>query len=125
MAVRAMRTSPARTCATEGCFTKPAMLKRIYLINMDGVEPGQPVKKVGYIDLLNMQDPNGVARLGKREDGRFTFPFVTIEDVDRVDENHIIVANDNNFPFSKGRSVSDRDNNEFITLEVGDFLKAK
>jgi len=110
---------------TEGCFNNPAKLKRVYLIDMDGVEDGQPVKKVGYIDLLNIQDPNGVARLGKREDGRFTFPFVTIEDVDRVDENHIIVANDNNFPFSKGRSVSDRDNNEFMILEVSDFLKAK
>jgi len=109
---------------TEGCFTKPAMLKRVYLIDM-GVEAGQPVRKLGYVDLLNIQDPDGVARLGKREDGIFTFPFVTIEDVDRIDETHIIVANDNNFPFSKGRSVSERDNNEFIVLEVGDFLQAK
>jgi len=110
---------------TEGCFEKPAMLKRVYLINMDGVGNGEPVRKVGYIDLLNIQDPDGLARLGKREDGIFTFPFVTIEDVDRIDEDHIIVANDNNFPFSKGRSLTERDNNEFVILEVGDFLKAK
>ncbi|MEW5420687.1 esterase-like activity of phytase family protein [Amorphus sp. 3PC139-8] len=110
---------------TNACFDSPAKFKRIYLINMDGVESGQPVKKVGYIDLMNIQDPNGLARLGKREDGRFTFPFVTIEDVDRIDETHIIVANDNNFPFSKGRSATERDNNEFMTLEVGDFLQAK
>ncbi|MDQ0313802.1 esterase-like activity of phytase family protein [Amorphus orientalis] len=117
-----------KACAdgqTEDCFKNPAEFKRVYLINMDGVESGQPVKKVGYIDLMNIQDPDGVARLGKREDGRFTFPFVTIEDVDRIGESQIIVANDNNFPFSKGRSASERDNNEFITLEVGDFLQAQ
>ncbi len=108
----------------EDCFTEPAKLKRVYLIDMDGVADGEPVKKVGYVDLLNIQDPEGVARIGKREDGRFTFPFVTIENVDRIDDTHIIVANDNNFPFSKGRSATALDNNEFVILEVGDFLKA-
>jgi len=109
---------------TEHCFKTPASFKRIYMIDMAGVEPGQPVHKVGYIDLLNIQDPNGVARLGRRDDGRFTFPFVTIENVDRVDETHIIVANDNNLPFSKGRSTEVPDSNEFILLKVTDFLKA-
>lgn len=110
--------------ATEGCFKNPAQFKRIYMINFDGVASGQPVKKVAYIDLMNMQDPDGLARLGKRDDGKFTFPFVTIEDVDRVDEDTIIVGNDNNFPFSKGRDLVKRDNNEIILLKVGDFLKA-
>ena len=109
---------------TENCFKRPAQFKRVYLIDFAGVEPGQPVHKVAYIDLLDIKDPDGVARLGKREDGRFTFPFVTIEDVDRVDETHIIVANDNNFPFSVGRALGKRDNNEMILLEVGEFLKA-
>jgi len=110
---------------TEGCFKNPAEFKRVYMINMEGVEAGQPVRKVGYLDLMNIQDPEGLARLGKREDGTLTFPFVTIEDVDRVDDTHIIVANDNNFPFSKGRSLTEPDNNEFVLLEVGEFLNAK
>lgn len=110
---------------TTGCFADPAKLKRVYLIDWDGVEDGGVVRKVAYIDLLNIADPQGLAQFGKREDGRFTFPFVTIENVDRVDETHIIVANDNNFPFSKGRSTDEIDNNEFVLLEVGDFLKAK
>lgn len=109
---------------SENCFKKPAAFKRIYLIDMSGVEPGEPVKKIGYIDLLDIKDPNGIARQGNREDGRFTFPFVTIENVDRVDETHIIVGNDNNFPFSVGRQRGVRDDNEFILLEVGEFLKA-
>ncbi len=110
--------------ATENCFEKPALFKRVYMIDFAGVEPGEAVHKVGYIDLLDIQDPDGIARQGKRDDGRFTFPFVTIEDVDRVDEDHIIVGNDNNFPFSMGRSMDVRDDNELMILWVSDFLKA-
>jgi hypothetical protein len=100
-------------------------MKRIYLISFEGVESGQPVRKVGYIDLLDIADPDRVARLGLREDGRFTFPFVTIENVDIVDNTHIIVGNDNNYPFSVGRALGTLDNNEIILLEVGDFLAAE
>jgi len=86
------------------------------------VPAGEPVVKLGYIDLMDISDPEGLALQGKRDDGRFTFPFVTIENVDRVYENHIIVANDNNFPFSKGRDLEDPDNNEFILLEASGLL---
>ena len=114
-----------RSGETEDCFEQPARFKRVYLIDFAGVEPGRPVHKVGYVDLLDIQDPNRLARVGQRADGRFTFPFVTIENVDRVDEAHIIVANDNNFPFSRGRTPERPDNNEFILLEVADFLNAR
>jgi len=107
---------------TENCFDKPAMFKRVYLIDMN-VPASEPVKKLGYVDLMNISDPEGVARLGERDDGRFTFPFVTIENVDRFDENHIIVANDNNVQFSKGRDLLEPDNNEFILLETSALLK--
>ena len=106
---------------TENCFENPALFKRVYLIDID-VPAGEPVVKLGYIDLMDISDPEGLALQGKRDDGRFTFPFVTIENVDRVDENHIIVANDNNFPFSKGRDLEDPDNNEFILLEASGLL---
>ena len=109
---------------TEGCFEEPALFKRVYMIDFAGVEPGGAVHKVGYVDLLDIEDPKGVARQGEREDERFTFPFITIEDVDRVDDDHIIVGNDNNFPFSMGRSLDAPDDNELILLEVSDFLKA-
>lgn len=48
---------------------------------------------------------------------------MTIENVDRVDDSHIIVANDNNFPFSSGRTIGVADDNEFVLLEVADFLR--
>jgi hypothetical protein len=103
------------------CFNKPAMFKRIYLIDFATAEDGF-VKKMGYVDLMNIPDPNGVAGRGTI-DGVFTFPFVTIEDIDIVDENHIVVGNDNNLPFSTGRSIGEADDNELILLDVGDMLK--
>src|SRR5438132_10504344 len=58
-------------------------------------------------------------------DGVLTFPFFTIENVDRIDDTHIIVGNDNNLPFSSSRDPNEADDNEFVLLEVGEFLKAK
>ena len=57
--------------------------------------------------------------------GRFQMPFFTIENVDVVDADHIIVGNDNNLPFSSGRALGKSDDNELILLKVTDLLKAK
>jgi hypothetical protein len=108
----------------QGWSDKPAHFKRIYLVDLTDKDEYNVLRKIAYIDLMNIQDADGVAPRGSK-DGRFTFPFVTIEDVDRIDENHIVVANDNNFPFSVGREQGRADDNEFIILNVADFLKAK
>ncbi len=106
------------------CFNVPAKFKRIYKIDMSQADADGFVKKVGYIDLMDIQDPNKVARAGAR-DGKLTFPFFTIENVDLVDADHIIVGNDNNLPFSSGRALGKSDDNELILLKVTDLLKAK
>ena len=63
------------------------------------------MRKVGFVDLLDIKDPESKARTGAAN-GVFTFPFVTIENVDIVDADHIVVANDNNLPFfSAARSA--------------------
>ncbi len=54
----------------------------------------------------------------------FTFPFFTIENVDVIDVDHIIVSNDNNLPFSSGRALGKSDDNE-ILLEVAEFLESE
>lgn len=105
------------------CFEKPAKFKRIYLIDLAQTDENGMVKKLGYIDLLNIQDPNGVAKVGKREDKIFKFPYFTIENVDKIDDTHIIVGDDNNFPFTQGRDLNGPDLNEFILLDVGNFLQ--
>ena len=83
-----------------------------------------PVRKVGYIDLMQIADPHNKAR--KPLNGAMlTFPFFTIENGDVVDGSHIIVGNDNNLPFSSSREPNRADDNEFVLHEVGEFLKTR
>ena len=106
------------------CFHDIAKFKRVYKIEMTDANVGGPVRKIGYIDLLNIADP---AKLSRKplNDGVLKFPFFTIENVDVVDATHIVVGNDNNLPFSSSREPNKADDNELILLEVGDFLKAQ
>ncbi|MDJ1159411.1 esterase-like activity of phytase family protein [Chelatococcus sp. SYSU_G07232] len=106
------------------CFEAPAKFKRVYKIELTDANAGGAVRKIGHIDLMKIRDPNGKARQGGRE-GLFDFPFFTIENVDVVDERHIVVGNDNNLPFSAGRVPNKADDNEFVLLEVADLLKAR
>jgi hypothetical protein len=119
----------AKACADAAnpkpdCFATPSKLKHIYKIEITDDNVGKAVRKIGYIDLLNIADPDNKKRQGSGE-GFYDMPFVTIENVDVVDDAHIIVGNDNNLPFSAGRAIDKADDNEFVLLEVGDFLKAK
>jgi hypothetical protein len=106
------------------CYPKPAAFKRIYKISLTDADADGFVKKIGFINLLDIKDPDGVAKRGTK-DGVFKFPFVTIEDVDVVDAEHIVVANDNNLPFSAGRKPNVQDDNEIILLRVPELLRAK
>ncbi len=125
---------PSLACAPgqqpPACFPLPARFKRVYLVDMGAVDADGFVRKIGHIDLMNIRDPNGIARqLGDLGEGakkqRFNFPFFTIEDVAMIDADHIIVANDNNLPFSAGRHLTRADDNEFIILRVTEFLNAR
>ena len=86
-------------------------------------------RQAGAQDRLYRPDEDRRSRTRRRasrcNDGVLTFPFFTIENVDVVDATHIIVGNDNNLPFSSSREPNKADDNEFVLLEVGDFLKAK
>jgi hypothetical protein len=119
---------PALACAAGApkpdCFNVPAKFKRIYKVDFAQADADGFVKKVGYIDLMDIDDPQKLARQGGR-DGKLTFPFFTIENVDVVDADHIIVGNDNNLPFSSGRALGKSDDNELILLKVSELLKAK
>lgn len=115
--------------AAPDCFPEPAMHKWIVLIDTSDVDAEGYVRRIGHIDLMDIADPDGVARLetdaARDLSGRFTFPFFTIEDVMRVDDTHILVANDNNLPFSSGRKLDAAADNEVILLEVPELLSAQ
>ena len=123
---------PSLKCAADpapDCFPLPAMIKRVVLIDTASVDASGFVRRIGHIDLMNIADPAGMARLptvANRElAGVFTFPFFTIENVMRADETHIVVANDNNLPYSTGRQLDQAASNEFILLSVPELLLAR
>lgn len=106
------------------CFDNLPLFKRVYLIELNQADVRGNVRKIAYIDLLNISDPSKLSRKPLSE-GVFKFPFFTIEDVDIVDNRHIVVGNDNNLPFSSSREPNKADDNELILLDVGDFLNSK
>jgi len=106
------------------CFHDLARFKRIYKVELSDANAGGPLRKIGYVDLMAIADPAGLARK-PLTNGVLTFPFFTIENVDVVDAKHIVVGNDNNLPFSSSREPNKADDNELILLEVGDFLSAR
>jgi hypothetical protein len=102
-----------------------AKFKKIYKINLSKKDSEGFVEKVLVADLLNIQDPNQLGGNGTTVvNGQpiFTFPFVTIESVLPIDRRTLLVINDNNFPFSTGRTPNVPDDNEFILLQLDEPL---
>lgn len=121
---------PALKCAGDpapDCFPLPAMIKRIVLIDTAQIDAEGFAKRIGYVDLMNIADPDGKARIETAggQPGTFSLPFFTIEDVRKVDDSHIMVAVDNNLPFSSGRALDKAADNEFVLLSVPELLAAK
>jgi hypothetical protein len=99
--------------------------KKVFLLDL----PQAPahdgyVGKSLLLDLLAIPDPSGIGGDGDF----FRLPFYTIESVHVVDERTLLVASDNNFPFSSGRARSrsaDRsgplaaDDTELILVRLG------
>lgn len=121
----------ARACAPgsenwSACYPQPAKVKNIVLVDTASVDDAGYIRRIAHVNLLDIADPEGKALPAhKPAEGPFTFPFFTIENVARVDETHILVANDNNLPFSGGRQIGSAADNEFILLSVPELLAAR
>ncbi|MEL7036133.1 MAG: esterase-like activity of phytase family protein, partial [Cyanobacteria bacterium J06592_8] len=102
----------------DGGQGEAAEFKKVFKIDLSEIDENGFVEKEELVDLLNIEDPDDLNGDGETT---FTFPFVTIEDVLVLDETTILVANDNNYPFSVGRGP-DIDNNEIIQLELDEPL---
>jgi hypothetical protein len=122
------RASTPGTMPPDG-FENPARFKRVYVVDFAQVDANGFAKKLAYIDLMNIRDPKNLARQtgdrGEDAQGRFTFPFFTIETIAMVDASTIMVGNDNNLPFSAGRFLHRPDDSEFILLHVPELLSAR
>ena len=106
------------------CFTRPAKFKRIYKIDMSQTDSEGFVKKVAYIDLTRINNPQGLAKLGPNE-AVFALPHLGPEGLTVVDSQHIVVVNDSNFPFSSGRTIGQPDHNELTLLNIKALVEAK
>ncbi|WP_290598598.1 phytase [Anabaena sp. AL93] len=91
-----------------------AAFKKIFKVDFSKIDANGFVSKEEVADLLNIQDAKDLNGDGKTT---YNMPFQTIEDVLVIDSKTILVANDNNYPFSIGRPPG-IDNNEMVVLEL-------
>jgi len=61
-------------------------------------------KKLALIDFTKMANPKRLAKLSPDEEN-FVLRHLGPEGLTVVDANHIVVVNDNNFPYSSGRTL--------------------
>ncbi len=95
-----------------------AQFKKVFKVDFSQVDANGFVEKTELVDLLNLTDPNDLNGDGSKV---FTFPFLTIENILILDEKTLLIANDNNYPFSMGRE-GDIDNNEIIKIQLPQTL---
>ncbi len=96
-----------------------AQFKKIFKIDLSQKDSNGFFAKQEVANLLNIQDLQDLDNDGSTT---YRMPFVTIENVLVIDESTILVANDNNYPGSSGRSGR-IDNNEIVILGLSEPLK--
>jgi glycerophosphoryl diester phosphodiesterase len=105
-------------------------LKAVYAVTLPA--GGGTVTKTRVADLLHLADPAGIARRDRfaqpgdliGEPGEFAMPYVTIESVVVKDRRTLVIANDNNYPFSIGRHVGTQrtDDDDLIRIRLDHAL---
>jgi hypothetical protein len=101
-----------------------ARQKKIYLVDLRRTDASGALEKRLVLDLLRIPDPAGVslpARPGEYGVGRlFRFPLQSVESLEVLGGDRLLIANDNNYPFSDGRwTARDRpDDTELIVVRA-------
>jgi hypothetical protein len=106
---------------------KDAKFKRVFLVDYSK----NPAIKTPLIDLLNVSDQDGVSGakvlnpppnafgLGQP----FKFPYRDVAAVYPVDQRTLMVVNNNHVPFGTGRSTSQADDTDIVTILLTQSLK--
>ena len=101
-----------------------ARQKKIYLVDLRRVDADGFLEKRLVLDLLAIPDPNGISlppRPGEFGVGDpFLFPLQSVESLEVLGGGRLLIANDNNYPFSDGRWIArDRpDDTELIVVRA-------
>jgi hypothetical protein len=101
-----------------------ARQKKIYLIDLRRVDADGFLEKQLVLDLLSIADPKEIslpARPGEFGVGDpFSFPLQSVESLEVLGREQLLIANDNNYPGSDGRwTARDRpDDIEIIVVRV-------
>jgi hypothetical protein len=101
-----------------------ARQKKIYLVDLRRVDSDGYLEKRLVVDLLHIRDPNLIslpARPGEFGVGDpFSFPLQSVESLEVLGGERLLIANDNNYPGSDGRWIArDRpDDVEVIVVRV-------
>jgi len=98
-----------------------ARQKKIYAIDLRRVDADGFLRKRLVLDLLHIRDPKGIslpARPGELGVGDpFSFPLQSVESLEVLGGERLLIANDNNYPFSDGRWIG-RDRPDDVELIV-------
>jgi hypothetical protein len=86
----------------------------VFVVDLDDIDTNGFLVKHQVADLLNIEDPSNIG--GHKS--IFRFPFQTIESVIPLSHDTIGVLDDNNYPFSTGRTPGEPEPNEFIVIRL-------
>src|SRR6266508_390202 len=101
-----------------------ARQKKVYLVDLRRVDADGFLDKRLVLDLMAIPDPQGIslpARAGEFGVGDpFSFPLQSVESLEVLGGERLLIANDNNYPFSDGRwTARDRpDDTELIVVRA-------
>jgi hypothetical protein len=101
----------------DSLFGAAAVVKRLYLIDLNVTDEQGILKKQLLVDLLDIDDPRDIGGdLPNLEPNKFNMPFDSIECVLGLDAKTLAVAIDTNFPGEDGRTPGTPDSTEIIQL---------
>lgn len=107
-------------------FGPAAVIKRLYLIDLDVTNEAGILQKLLLVDLLDISDPEDIGGEleGVSDPEQFTFPFNSIEAVVQLGERSLGVAIDNNYSSDAGRRAGVPDDIEFIRIDFDQPLSS-
>lgn len=107
-------------------FGRNAVVKRLYLVDLDVTNEAGILEKLLLVDLLDIFDPEDIGGEleGVAEPEQFSFPFNSIESVLPLGPSSLGVAIDNNYPGDAGRRAGIPDDIEFIRIDFDQPLSS-